>query len=71
VVGDAHPITEALGSRRFDAVFSLFTFEHLLMPWQVAGEINRVLKPGGLLYVRDPDGHLIEVGQSTGILEQL
>jgi hypothetical protein len=22
-------------------------------------------------YIRDPDGHLIEVGQSTGILEML
>jgi catechol 2,3-dioxygenase-like lactoylglutathione lyase family enzyme len=22
-------------------------------------------------YVRDPDGHLIEVGQSTGILDRL
>lgn len=35
----------------FDAVFSKATFEHLARPWQMANEIYRVLKPGGLIHV--------------------
>jgi lactoylglutathione lyase len=37
--------------------------EFLTEPKDHGGEIRA--------YLRDPDGHLIEVGQSTGILEQL
>jgi catechol 2,3-dioxygenase-like lactoylglutathione lyase family enzyme len=37
--------------------------EFLTEPKDHGGEIRA--------YVRDPDGHLIEVGQSTGILDQL
>ena len=51
VVGDAHEISRLLGGRRFDAVYTTSTFEHLLMPWKVALEINRVLNPGGLVFV--------------------
>lgn len=50
VVGDAHDLTRLSMGHRFDAVFSVSVFEHLLMPWKVAVEINRVLKPGGLVY---------------------
>jgi SAM-dependent methyltransferase len=35
----------------FDAVFSKATFEHLARPWEMADEIYRVLKPGGLVHV--------------------
>ena len=35
----------------FDAVISKATFEHLARPWEMADEIYRVLKPGGLLTV--------------------
>jgi SAM-dependent methyltransferase len=35
----------------FDAVISKATFEHLKRPWEIADEIYRVLKPGGLLHV--------------------
>lgn len=35
----------------FDAVLSKAVFEHLARPWEVADELYRVLKPGGLLYV--------------------
>jgi SAM-dependent methyltransferase len=51
VVGDAHDISAVVGHRRFDAVFSVSVFEHLLMPWKAVLEINRVLEPGGLVYV--------------------
>ena len=35
----------------FDAVISKAAFEHLVRPWEMANEIYRVLKPGGLLQV--------------------
>ena len=35
----------------FDAVISKATFEHLPRPWEMADEIYRVLKPGGLVHV--------------------
>jgi SAM-dependent methyltransferase len=35
----------------YDAVFSVSVFEHLAMPWKAVLEINRVMKPGGLLYI--------------------
>jgi len=49
VVGDAHRLSNYF-SREFDAVFSLAVLEHLAMPWVVAAEINKVLKPGGLTF---------------------
>lgn len=51
VVGDAHALSERLPAEHYDAVFCISVFEHLAMPWKVVLEINRVLKPGGLLYV--------------------
>ncbi len=48
VAGDAHRLSQ-LVEGRFDVVFSTAVFEHLAMPWVVAEEIARVLKPGGLL----------------------
>lgn len=50
VVGDAHQLSQYF-DRQFDLVFSLAVFEHLAMPWVVAEEIARVLKPGGLVVV--------------------
>jgi len=35
----------------FDAVISKAVFEHLARPWEMADELYRVLKPGGLLHV--------------------
>ena len=51
VVGDAHELTAHLPENAFDGVFSISVFEHLLMPWKVVLEINRVLKPGGIVFV--------------------
>jgi SAM-dependent methyltransferase len=48
VVGDAHFLSQYF-DHQVDAVVSLSTFEHLIMPWRVVEEINRVLKPGGLV----------------------
>lgn len=39
----------------FDAVLSLWVFEHLEEPLPVLSEINRVLKPGGLFFFATPN----------------
>lgn len=51
VVCDAHRLSTVIEANSVDAIFSVSVFEHLLMPWKVAIEINRVLKPGGLVLV--------------------
>jgi SAM-dependent methyltransferase len=48
LVADAHSLPFADAS--FDFVFSLAVFEHLHSPWVAAGEIARVLRPGGRVY---------------------
>jgi len=48
VVGDAHALGDLFPPERFDAFYSVSVFEHLLMPWAVVPQINRVLKPGGI-----------------------
>ena len=47
VVADAHQLP--FGDAVFDAVVTFNTFEHLVSPVRAAGEIHRVLKPGGRL----------------------
>jgi len=51
VVGDAHSLSAHFPDQQYDAVFSVSVFEHLAMPWKAIVEINRILKPGGLLYI--------------------
>ena len=51
VVIDAHRLSEAAPAGSVDAVYSVSVFEHLAYPWKVVMEINRLLKPGGLVYV--------------------
>lgn len=51
VVGDAHDLAQHFPPGAFGAVFAVATFEHLLMPWKAVLEINRVLRPGGLLWI--------------------
>lgn len=48
VVGDAHELSSLFPADHFDAVMSLSVVEHLLMPWKVVIELNRVLKVGGI-----------------------
>ncbi len=51
-VGDAHAIP--LADEAFDGVVIQAVLEHVLEPWRVAGEIERVLKPGGVVYAETP-----------------
>ena len=51
VVGDAHDLARHFPPEHFDAILSCAVFEHLMMPWAVVTEMNRVLKPGGLVLV--------------------
>jgi hypothetical protein len=59
VVGDAHEMSRHLAADSFDFAQSLAVFEHLLMPWKVAVELNRVLKPGGICYIWAPQTHAL------------
>jgi SAM-dependent methyltransferase len=56
-VGDAHELSAHFPEGHFDFAMSLAVFEHLLMPWKVAVEMNRVLRTGGLAYVWAPQSH--------------
>ncbi len=51
VVGDAHQLSRYFDSSTFDAAFSIAVFEHLLMPWKVAIELNKVMKKDGILFI--------------------
>ena len=51
LVTDAHELSLHLPHSSFDAVVSHATFEHLLIPWKVVIEINRVCRVGALVMV--------------------
>jgi SAM-dependent methyltransferase len=51
VVGDAHTLSALFELKTFDAIFAISVFEHLLMPWKVALEMNRVMKTDGLAMI--------------------
>ena len=51
LVGDAHRMSELVEPNSVDAVFSISVFEHLVYPWKAVLEINKVLKPGGLVFI--------------------
>jgi hypothetical protein len=51
VVADAHDMARHFPPEHFDGIFSVSVFEHLLMPWAVAIQMNQVLKTGGLAMI--------------------
>ncbi len=51
VVGDAHELSSHFPAGSLDAIYSVSVFEHLIMPWKVAVEMNHVLRLGGLVFV--------------------
>lgn len=50
-VGDVHKLSESFPAERFDFVYSVSVFEHLLFPWKAVLEINKVLKTGGYVFL--------------------
>jgi SAM-dependent methyltransferase len=57
VVGDAHRLSEYFDDQKFDIVYSSAVFEHLAMPWIVATEIAKIMKPGGILFIETHFAH--------------
>jgi SAM-dependent methyltransferase len=51
VVGDAHELSRYFPHGTFDFAVCVSVFEHLLMPWKVALELNHVMKPGGIVFI--------------------
>jgi hypothetical protein len=51
VVADLHVLSKSI-DRQYDFAFSMSVFEHLLMPWVVAVELNKVLVTGGLAFIQ-------------------
>lgn len=52
IVGDAHELP--LKDESFDAILFKNVLEHIRNPTKVMSEIERVLKPGGYLYIKLP-----------------
>ena len=50
VAGDAHRLSSFFPAASFDLVFSSSVLEHLAMPWVVANEMIKLLKPGGYVF---------------------
>ena len=50
IVADAHPMSSVLTSKS-DAVISVSVFEHLIMPWKVVLEMNKVMNNGGIAFI--------------------
>lgn len=51
IVCDAHDLSTIFQPEQFDYVIALNVFEHLLIPWKVIVELNRVLKTGGKVII--------------------
>jgi hypothetical protein len=54
IVGDAHKLSQTFPPDHFDAFMSFAVFEHLMMPWKVIIELNRVLRIGAIGYIIAP-----------------
>ncbi|EIF35301.1 methyltransferase family protein [Burkholderia sp. Ch1-1] len=52
IVGDAHFLSQTLPANHFDYIYTISTFEHLMMPWKVAVEMNKVMKTGGIGFIQ-------------------
>jgi hypothetical protein len=51
MVGDAHALSALVEPDSVDIVFSASVFEHLVMPWKVALEMNKVMRTRGVALI--------------------
>lgn len=51
LIGDAHRLSSYFAPESIDVILSIAVFEHLLMPWKVALEMNRVMKSGAFAFI--------------------
>lgn len=51
VVCDAHELSKHVKNNHYELVYSLNVFEHILMPWKVVLELNKVMKKGGIVMI--------------------
>jgi hypothetical protein len=51
IVCDIHSMGEKIGRDQFDFAMCISVFEHLVMPWKAVLEINKVMRPDGLVLV--------------------
>ena len=51
LVADAHTLSSSV-QQKFDFAFSVSVFEHLIMPWVAAFELNKTLNDGGIAYIQ-------------------
>ncbi len=51
IVGDIHELSRLAPAESFDFALCVAVFEHLLMPWKAALEINHVLRPGARMLI--------------------
>lgn len=51
LVADIHTLSTSVEDQ-FDFAFSISVFEHLLMPWVAAVELNKVLVEGGIAFIQ-------------------
>lgn len=47
LVGDVHRMSELFPAKYFDIIYSHSVMEHLIVPWQMIIEANKILKTGG------------------------
>jgi tetratricopeptide (TPR) repeat protein len=57
VVGDAHFLSSYFPENSFDLIYSFAVFEHLMVPWKVAIEMNRVMAIGAIGFVIAPQAY--------------
>ena len=56
IVGDAHALSDLFPAGHFNGVFAISVVEHILMPWKLAIEMNRIMAPGGVGYLATHQG---------------
>jgi SAM-dependent methyltransferase len=45
-------LSQYFENQSFDIIYSVAVFEHFAMPWVVATEIAKLLKPGGIILIK-------------------